>query len=544
MPGAIIKQKAYRHLSRSTQGLNTQALEKQLSVNLQSANPESSSQERMQAKPQITEDLSTTLGAAHWKGRFEEIRRWQDEKVYELLRLEDYNRKSQELEGMAVEHELLKTAYNSLLKENKILDSNVKLAQKVQRLKERNEILSTANERLREEIQNFKHGSQLAAESSNLKDMLEATKASHDELQQKTQGYKAIQKENAQLQKTANGLRRTLLAAQEEKGNLRKDNEQMMSKLATLNPFKIFAGPNWYPELSAKMTKVVKDRWSGRFGSRYTKVRALMTRWESDDLGVASEIAALSQVLEDNFGYEVSTYLIPDLDSENSLVDEVARFLGDSAADELVVFYYGVHVLIHTGGYWAARKTDNSPTLRAAEIQRLFERSSSDSLLLFDSCHAAQSSNTTNPANALTELIVACGFDSVAPGVGSQSFTHNLIQVLQSLSKEGPFPVHQLFNQTLHYCRNRIGRTTETAPVHCSLTGVKGGRRMMLHPLVPAPVPPRASIPKNALSVGIAVEDDFDEKEWEEWILRAPTSAECVLQLRVASCRSYELVMR
>lgn len=181
------------------------------------------------------------------------------------------------------------------------------------------------------------------------------------------------------------------------------------------------------------------------------------------------------------------------------------------------------------------RRRADSPKLEAFFVQAMFEQSAADSLLLYDACHSGDSEVTEDPADSLTELISACGFDSRAPGVGKTSFTNTLIRALRHHSKRGPFSVSELFQTTLHFCRNCVPRSNSTNPVHCSLTGARGGRRIMLHPLTATPKQPAAIGPESILTVGFTLEyQQNNRKEWEEWVLSAPADAREVF-LRVGA---------
>ena len=63
-------------------------------------------------------------------------------------------------------------------------------------------------------------------------------------------------------------------------------------------------------------------------------------------------------------------------------------------------------------------------------LQTNIEQADSDVLLLLDCCASASSSNT-GTGSGITELIAACGFETVAPGVGEHSFTRSLIDELK-----------------------------------------------------------------------------------------------------------------
>jgi hypothetical protein len=69
-----------------------------------------------------------------------------------------------------------------------------------------------------------------------------------------------------------------------------------------------------------------------------------------------------------------------------------------------------------------------SISLEWSAIQTIFEKATSDVLLLLDCCFAA--STAPIAGQAITETIAACGWEAIAPAPGQWSFTSALIEVL------------------------------------------------------------------------------------------------------------------
>ena len=67
----------------------------------------------------------------------------------------------------------------------------------------------------------------------------------------------------------------------------------------------------------------------------------------------------------------------------------------------------------------------DSPEVQWYGLQTNIEQADCDVLILLDCCASASSSNT-GTGSGVTELIAACGFETVAPGVGEHSFTRSL----------------------------------------------------------------------------------------------------------------------
>jgi hypothetical protein len=72
--------------------------------------------------------------------------------------------------------------------------------------------------------------------------------------------------------------------------------------------------------------------------------------------------------------------------------------------------------------------TPGSPSLNWSATQTIFEQAESDVLMILDCCHAA--TTTSNTGRGVTELIAACGFESMTPAPGPRSLTNCLIGIL------------------------------------------------------------------------------------------------------------------
>jgi len=90
--------------------------------------------------------------------------------------------------------------------------------------------------------------------------------------------------------------------------------------------------------------------------------------------------------------------------------------------------------------------------------QRLFEKSTSDVLLLLDCCSAAAAATASAPArtDSITEIIAACGWETWAPNPGYHSFTYALIAVLQD--RQTPFSAAMLHSEVLAFLKQQRPR--------------------------------------------------------------------------------------
>jgi hypothetical protein len=110
----------------------------------------------------------------------------------------------------------------------------------------------------------------------------------------------------------------------------------------------------------------------------------------------------------------------------------------------------------------------------------VLEEAQSDVLLLLDCCKAGTAN--TNEGNGITELISACGYSSIANGVGPYSFTHALVIELEALARRAEFSTGELYTNI--YCRTQIrlpddgaGTERHPPPIHLVLNNDSPYRR-------------------------------------------------------------------
>jgi hypothetical protein len=200
------------------------------------------------------------------------------------------------------------------------------------------------------------------------------------------------------------------------------------------------------------------------------------------------------------------------------------------------------------------RSDDNSTEMPVGGIQTILEESCSDALLVYDSCHSADTAWTkTSLHRGITELIIACGFESKAPGVGKTSFMHTFTDVLfyASLQQE-PLSISELYGWCLSRLRNARNRIDQTTPFHCTLNSENSGRCIILQPLERLntqggnTVRDVASIsianPYLILTVSFGISGEFNEishHSLREWIWKARPGLTELLLNRVATGPNY-----
>jgi hypothetical protein len=94
---------------------------------------------------------------------------------------------------------------------------------------------------------------------------------------------------------------------------------------------------------------------------------------------------------------------------------------------------------------------DESSSLPSGGVQSLLEEADADVLILLDSCHSAITTvgASYKTTGGVKEVIAACGYETIAPGVSPHSFTKSLAEVLALASKEGPISVGEVHSQVL-----------------------------------------------------------------------------------------------
>lgn len=172
------------------------------------------------------------------------------------------------------------------------------------------------------------------------------------------------------------------------------------------------------------------------------------------------------------------------------------------------------------------------PRMPCNGIQTLLEDSESDALLLYDTCHSANIAISLNPpAGSVTELVAACGFETVTR-MGDNSFMSALTQELSSAATQGAVSVSRLYNRVLARLRNTRNHKTNATPVRCTLVSDDDRTSIMLEPLLPPLVTvshqySECSNEVNAVYNIVIVKRGLemgDTSVFLKWLLRAPSN--------------------
>jgi hypothetical protein len=215
--------------------------------------------------------------------------------------------------------------------------------------------------------------------------------------------------------------------------------------------------------------------------------------------------------------------------------------------------------------------------LTSSGIQSLIEEAACDALLLYGTCHSAETATTASQSSkGVTELIAACGFESIAPEVSEHSFTNALVHVLAVASEQPALSVSELHSrlltglkswapspirdQTVRFLKDQRGNLImepqrRRTPIYTPLTHSQQRRGITLRPLktttesqnnpnsqamevVHSPSLELASLPNYfkepnpELMISVTLTDDLaigrrspDSNAWLEWLRNAPPDA-------------------
>jgi hypothetical protein len=148
------------------------------------------------------------------------------------------------------------------------------------------------------------------------------------------------------------------------------------------------------------------------------------------------------------------------------------------------------------------RRRQDPALLPSITVQSIISECDSDVLLLYDCCHAIPTT-TGIAGRGVKEFLAACGFESIAPEIGQDSFTHALIQELGKASYSS-ISVGELHGRLIDRLRtwkpciskdefgqmklNSDGKplyekSKRKTPIHCTLSDEPKRRSIVLSPL-------------------------------------------------------------
>lgn len=168
----------------------------------------------------------------------------------------------------------------------------------------------------------------------------EADKTELEELREQAATFEEGAEELEELREQNEELEE-LKEQNEELEELREQNEELQSRIGDLEA--IESNVEDICPWSDNFIEDVQAAWPKRHESRYRRVKVLVVRWSSDDLGVSAELANLGRVFKCYYGYEVEYYLIPDYQASTAMSRRVLGFIGNDSPDTLRILYYGGH---------------------------------------------------------------------------------------------------------------------------------------------------------------------------------------------------------
>lgn len=98
-----------------------------------------------------------------------------------------------------------------------------------------------------------------------------------------------------------------------------------------------------------------------------------------------------------------------------------------------------------------SNQSGKAPEVSCSGLQSTLQEAYADVLLLYDCCFSASTTTTTSIQGhcSVTEVIAACGYETIAPQVGRHSFTNALIHTLVALARGPGFSVGELHSRIL-----------------------------------------------------------------------------------------------
>jgi hypothetical protein len=94
--------------------------------------------------------------------------------------------------------------------------------------------------------------------------------------------------------------------------------------------------------------QVANESLAARGPTRYKEVKALLIRWEEDDLEVEWEIEDLAKILT-KYGFDVEVFLIPTKSAHHKMIQKALHFIEQFESENtLFIVYYGGHASINT----------------------------------------------------------------------------------------------------------------------------------------------------------------------------------------------------
>ncbi|KAF8851826.1 hypothetical protein BDZ45DRAFT_750223 [Acephala macrosclerotiorum] len=181
----------------------------------------------------------------------------------------------------------------------------------------------------------------------------------------------------------------------------------------------------------------------------YEVVHAMLLTWEESGKHIEQEAEQLASVLSEDYSLTSVTSMKMSSKCFESFITTFTRWVCEhSKPDTLLILHYGGHGYTNEEGRLVLGPYDDAFDIGWKFFQEtLHEFSSSDVLVLLDSCHAAAAANEpcTGPQkeNTTMEFITACGSDQTAPISATCSFNKALMLALKKWSTR-----HSAFSAT------------------------------------------------------------------------------------------------
>ncbi|KAI1332754.1 hypothetical protein F5Y16DRAFT_124543 [Xylariaceae sp. FL0255] len=181
--------------------------------------------------------------------------------------------------------------------------------------------------------------------------------------------------------------------------------------------------------------------------SPYNKVSVLLVRWE-EDTAAEQDLLALEQVFRERYNYSTAHWAIPAvLNPSIKLGVRVSAFLESAGSDHLLIVHYSGYSFVHSDKqlYWAGNSRRDSPKIKWNAFRSLFEETTSDMLLLLDSCMVK--GPPTVDGSSTKQIIASSTPEHYSRTTGAHSFTASLADAFTQLSNGRPFNTEHLYRE-------------------------------------------------------------------------------------------------
>lgn len=292
-------------------------------------------------------------------------------------------------------------------------------------------------------------------------------------------------------------------------------------------------------ELQSHIQSAIETSLAAQY-KEYDRVRCMLVSWKTDHFQCKNMILNLKSVFEDQYGYETTTFDIPDSRHPVKKLFEALHCLTfDLRENDLCILYYFGHTwgnnhpldnIRWTSGMASTKpghENSSFPELNWTYLQQtVMDRSHCDVLMIMDTCLGARAIRASKDVviEGRKEIIASAGWEHDSRGF---NFTNCLMHELKKLAEDGePFSTGQLFSKMVREMKGPAGATLRETPFHAALNCKDASRQIMLRPKLKADSSTSGECPvKHRKRMVVTLPIDFPgnitpaqkQKEMAEW---------------------------